>query len=227
MDQDNAVPVEYVYLIAEHRLLREALVRLLRKKADIHVVGEGRNETTCADVIASSCNVLLLDSLDTPHAPNLLAELRVRAPKIKTVLFGMDDDPQLFLKAVQLGVRGYVVKDASASDVIAAVRAVVQDEAVCTPKLCMALFQHVSRVFYNRPTINDREARIKFGLTYRQSQLVALVARGLTNKEIAASLNLSEFTVKNHISRIMKQVHVDSRHDAVEVIRAGGSLPPS
>jgi DNA-binding NarL/FixJ family response regulator len=226
MDQVNAVPVEYVYLIAEHRLLREALVRLLRKKADIQVVGEGRNETTCADVLASNCNVLLLDNLDTTNPTNLLSELRNRAPKIKTILFGMDDDPQLFLKAVQLGVTGYVVKDASAVDIVAAVRAVVQGDAVCPAKLCMALFQHVSREFCNRPAITDREARTKFGLTYRQSQLVALVARGLTNKEIAVSLNLSEFTVKNHLRRIMKQVNVDSRHDAVDVILAGGLLPP-
>jgi DNA-binding CsgD family transcriptional regulator len=66
---------------------------------------------------------------------------------------------------------------------------------------------------------------MKFGLTHRQSQLVALVARGLTNKEIAANLNLSEFTVKNHLRRIMKQVDVDSRHEAVDVIRASGFLP--
>jgi DNA-binding NarL/FixJ family response regulator len=226
MGQVNAVPVEYVYLIAEHRLLRESLVRLLRKKADIQVVGEARhNESTSADIISANCNVLLLDSLDAPLTANLVEELTERAPKIKIVLFGMDDDPQVFLKAVRLGVSGYVVKDASAADIIGAVRAVAQGDAACPPKLCMTLFQHVAHEFRNHPAITDREARLKFGLTHRQSQLVALVARGLTNKEIAASLNLSEFTVKNHLRRIMKQVEVGSRHDAVDVIRAGGLLP--
>jgi DNA-binding NarL/FixJ family response regulator len=89
----------------------------------------------------------------------------------------------------------------------------------------MTLFRHVARESYKKPPLTDHEARIKFGLTYRQSQLVALVARGMTNKEIAANLNLSEFTVKNHLRRIMRQVDADSRHEAVDVIRAGGLLP--
>ena len=71
----------------------------------------------------------------------------------------------------------------------------------------------------------DQQACIKLGLTYRQRQLVSLVARGLTNKEIAANLNLSEFTVKNHLHRIMKRVQAESRHEAVDVVRAGGVLP--
>jgi DNA-binding NarL/FixJ family response regulator len=60
------------------------------------------------------------------------------------------------------------------------------------------------------------------GLTIRQQQLISLVAKGLTNKEIAWRLNLSEFTIKNHIHRIMRQVEADSRHEAVEIARASG-----
>jgi DNA-binding NarL/FixJ family response regulator len=226
MEQINLVPVEKVYLVAEHRLLRETLVRLLRKRADIGVVGESRHfDSTSAEIIASNCSVLLLDSLTTPHATELLDDLHEKAPKIKVVLFGMDEDPQIFLKAVRFGVSGYVVKDASAAEIVAAVRAVAQGEAVCPPKLCMTLFQHAYREFRKQPAIANREARIKFGLTHRQSQLVALVARGLTNKEIAANLNLSEFTVKNHLRRIMRQVDADDRHHAVDVIRASGLLP--
>jgi DNA-binding NarL/FixJ family response regulator len=224
--EQSAVPAENVYLIAENRLLREALVRLLRKKADLRVVGEGRQcDSTAEQIIASNCNVLLLDSLTPLHAENLIDELLQKDPQIKIVLFAMDEEPATFLKAVRLGVNGYVVKDACAADIIGAVRAVAQGEAVCTPKLCMELFRHVSREFHEKPVITEREAKLKFGLTHRQSQLVALVARGLTNKEIAASLNLSEFTVKNHLRRIMRQVDADSRHEAVDTLRAGGALP--
>jgi DNA-binding NarL/FixJ family response regulator len=226
MDPVNAVLVENVYLIAEHRLLRESLVRLLRKKTDFRVVGESRLfDCSVAQIIESKCEVLLLDSATTVPATKFLVELAEKAPEVKTVLFGMDDDPLNFLKAVQFGVSGYIVKDASAGDIVSAVRGVAAGDAICSPKLCMALFQHVAGEFRKRPAITDRGARIKFGLTHRQSQLVVLVARGLTNKEIAASLNLSEFTVKNHLSRIMKQVQVDSRHDAVDRIREGGYLP--
>ena len=65
----------------------------------------------------------------------------------------------------------------------------------------------------------------KLGLTYRQRELIALVAQGLTNKEIAARLNLSEFTVKNHVHRIMRNVEAGSRQEAVDVVRARGFLP--
>jgi two-component system NarL family response regulator len=226
MGDINTVPVDQVYLVAEHRLLRESLVRLLRKKTDIRVVGESRHfDSTSEGIVASQCNILLLDSVSTPHLKNLLEELLQKAPVIKIVLFGMDEDPQPFLNAVRLGVSGYVVKDASAADIVAAVRGVAAGEAVCPPKLCMSLFQHLAGAYRHQPVITDREARVKFGLTHRQSQLVALVARGMTNKEIAANLHLSEFTVKNHLRRIMKQVDVDSRHEAVDVIRAGGFLP--
>lgn len=93
-----------------------------------------------------------------------------------------EEDLRVFI-AVRLGVSGYVSKEASAAEIIAAVRAVARREAVFPPKLCMALFQRASRESRKRPAITDREARIKFGLTYPQSQLVALVARGLSNKE--------------------------------------------
>jgi len=88
----------------------------------------------------------------------------------------------------------------------------------------MSLFQFVSREFRQRPEMADQRAYIKLGLTYRQRQLMTLVARGLTNKEIAANLNLSEFTVKNHIHRIMKQIHAENRQEAVDVVRAGRFL---
>ncbi len=66
---------------------------------------------------------------------------------------------------------------------------------------------------------------VKYCLTRRQLELIRLVERGLSNKEIAANLNLSEFTVKNHLRRIMKEVDADDRHEAVDAIRASGLLP--
>jgi DNA-binding NarL/FixJ family response regulator len=124
-----------------------------------------------------------------------------------------------------LGVCGYLLKDASSAEIIAAVRGAAQGEAVCPPKLAMSLFQYIAQDFRQRSGMDDQQACIKLGLTYRQRELIALVAKGMTNKEIAAKLNLSEFTVKNHIHRIMRHVEADSRQEAVDVIRAGGFLP--
>jgi DNA-binding NarL/FixJ family response regulator len=215
-----------VFVLVEHRLLRETLLRLLQKKADIRIVGSGRYADWSAErVIATECSVVLLDSVASAPNAKLLEELVACSPDLKIVLFGMDENPASFLEAIRLGVSGYLLRDASAAEIVGTVRAVAIGHAICPPILCKTLFQFVSQEFRQKSLLTHQEARSKFGLTTRQSQLVALVARGLTNKEIAASLNLSEFTVKNHLRRIMRQVDADSRYDAVDVIRAGGLLP--
>jgi DNA-binding NarL/FixJ family response regulator len=174
---------------------------------------------------ATPCDVLLLDSITPVCAGDGLQELFQRLPELKIVLFGMDEDPGNFLEAVKLGVSGYLLNDASSEDIISAVRGVVQGEAVCPGKLCMSLFQYVAAELSQKPVLADQEASLKASLTFRQRQLMSLVAKGMTNKEIAASLSLSEFTVKNHIHRIMKQVEAETRHEAVDLMRAGGFLP--
>jgi len=215
-----------VYLVVQNRLLRETLVRLFEKRAGIAVVGESQySEATTEHLASTPCDILLLDSLTSVFARNLIEEVNGRSTQSRIVLFGMDEDEATFLKAVRLGVSGYLLKDASSAEIISAVRGVAQGEAVCPAKLAMALFQHVAQDYRQRSGMDDQQAGIKIGLTYRQRELVALVAKGLTNKEIAARLNLSEFTVKNHIYRIMRHVEAESRQEAVDVIRAGGLLP--
>jgi DNA-binding NarL/FixJ family response regulator len=212
-----------VYIVAENRLLREALVRLFQIRAGISVFGESRYSDSVGEQIATSqCDILLLESTTATLATTLIGELNENAPEIKIILFGMDEDTDSFLRAVRCGVRGYVLREASSSEIVAAVRGVAQGGAICSQRLCASLFQFVSQESRQRPEMADQRTCIKLGLTYRQKQLMTLVARGLTNKEIAASLNLSEFTVKNHIYRIMKQVHAENRQEAVDVVRAGG-----
>jgi DNA-binding NarL/FixJ family response regulator len=215
-----------VFLVAENRLLRETLVRLFQKRAGLSVVGESRYSEAGIELIAASqCGVLLMDSPVTAQHTCLVDEFCERAPQIKVVLFGMDDDFDCFLSAVRSGVRGYLLKDASSAEIIATVRGVAQGEAICPPRLCAPLFRFVAHQLRSRPGGADQEVATKYGLTYRQRQLVVLVAKGLTNKEIAATLNLSEFTVKNHIRRILRQVDAQTRYEAVDVIRASGCLP--
>ena len=208
--------------MVQNRLLRETLVRLLQKRAGISVVGECKDpQSPNEDPLGTHCDVYLLDSL----APVYADDLGERTCQKKIVLFGMDDDEQCFLKAVRLGISGYLLKDASSTEIISAIRGVAEGKAICPPGLCMSLFRHVVQDFRQRSGMDDHAAGIKIGLTYRQRELIALVAKGLTNKEIAAKLNLSEFTVKNHLHRIMRYVEADSRQEAVDVIRAGGFLP--
>jgi DNA-binding NarL/FixJ family response regulator len=208
------------FLLIENRLLREALVRLFSKRADLLVVGQsGYSEESTLNVLKSGCDVLLIDSLQIPLLPRANSPENPDPASFKVVVIARDSDEKQFLAAVRSGVTGYLLQDASASDVVSAVRAVSRGEAVCPPQLCSALFRFAAQKA--QPAItHDPSSRPD--LTLRQQQLVTLVAKGLTNKEIASRLNLSEFTVRNHIHRILKQVDAGSRSQAVETIRSFG-----
>jgi DNA-binding NarL/FixJ family response regulator len=218
-DRHSSSPTK-VYVLAENRLLRQTLVRLFRKRSDIDVVGDACcSDSTVEDIASAKSNLLLLDCFDTIHASDdWLASLQESIPEIKIVLFGMNEDPDFFLRAVRRGIAGYVLKSASAADLLDAIRTVAQGEAACPPKFCKVLFKSVAAATIK---VEDERAATQFDLTHRQRQLMSLVAMGLSNKEIAVNLNLSEFTVKNHIYRVMKQVDAQSRHEAVSLIGDG------
>jgi len=120
-----------VFLIAENRLLRETLARLLQKRAGIGVVGVSRGAGSAwKEIAASRCEIVLTDCLTSNRDTSLVSELFEHLPQIKVVLFGMDEDPDVFLKFTFLGVSGYVLKDASAAEIISAVRGVAQGEII-------------------------------------------------------------------------------------------------
>jgi DNA-binding NarL/FixJ family response regulator len=209
-----------VLLLIENRLLREALGRIFRKRADFLVVGShGSEESSWQRVSETQCDVMVLDFLDASRLP---ANLRIKAtncPEPKFLLISMNNNPEQFLQAVRGGVTSFLLKDASVSDVVAAVRATFGGAAVCPAELCGYLFRHIHQSAKRRPA---RPTMTRPELTFRQQQLVGLVAKGLTNKEIASRLNISEYTVKNHLRRIMKQVDAESRGQAVQAIRSQG-----
>lgn len=219
----SAVPTSEptrVYLLIENRLLRESLVRLFRKRPDLLVVGEsGESALTLCDILDSKCDVLVIASFSESSFPASFTLDCVGQLDFKVLMIGMDPDEEQFMTTVRAGITGYLVKDASASEVLAAVRSVSRGEAVCPPQLCQALFRFVAQA-PKEGSASGPSSRPD--LTLRQQQLVSLVAKGLTNKEIASRLNLSEHTIRNHIHRILKQVDAESRGEAVDLIRASG-----
>src|SRR5712664_1432983 len=209
-----------VLLLMENRLLREALIRLFRKRSDLVIVGhDGPADATAYQLLDIQFDVLLIDSFQTTWPAAKITRETGGQGTFKVVLIGMELDEELLMAAVRSGVVGYLLKDASASELVAAVRAVYRGEAVCPPQLCSTLFRFVAHMIEEMPV---KRPASRPDLTMRQQQLMVLVAKGLTNKEIASRLNLSEFTVRNHIHRILKQVDAGSRSEAVETIRAHG-----
>jgi two-component system, NarL family, nitrate/nitrite response regulator NarL len=199
-----------VFLLAENRLLREALIRLLSKKREVRVVGaNGYSSAVHHEVIAVRPQILLLDSegLEVSRA-TLIATLRMALRNVRIVMVDMDPDENTFLAAVRAGIAGYVLKDASALEVAATICAVAEGKAVCPPSLCMTLFRAVAQQTTVRPATSWTS---DFGLSRREEQMVELLRERLTNKEIALRLNISEQTVKNHVHHTLRKLGAANR----------------
>lgn len=211
-----------VFLLATNRLLREALGRVLCKRANMVIAGETADcSNIVGAVLQSEADVVLIEGAALPlRNLRFLSSVRSTRPKVQALMVGMDENEAHFHEAVSAGVAGYLLKDASAADVIAAIRAVAQGEAVCPPRLCMALFRMVAR---QETPVLTFGLKVDSGLTRRERELIPLIARGFTNKEIANHFNLSEQTVKNHVHRMLRKVGASDRLQVVERVQIPGA----
>jgi len=209
-----------VFLLAQNRLLREALSRILSNKNHITVVGSSSlSDGSVQDILAAGPDVLVIDSFSANLAYlEFVRRVRHKLSDLKLLVIGMDIDPQNFLEAIREGAMGYLARDASALEVVAAVRTVANGGAVCSAELCAFLFRFAARQ-NQMPNFRTRE---RLGLTNREQQLVGLISQGLTNKEIASQLQLAENTVRNHIHRMLRKLNVPHRLAVVDVCRMEG-----
>jgi DNA-binding NarL/FixJ family response regulator len=223
----STTKVTRLLLVIENRMLREAMTALFQKQPDFSLVDSIRYSPAAYKQIASSgCDILLADQSSAAAFPaNWVSDLLSLAPDRRAILFGMENDPELFLHSVRSGTSGYLLGEATAEDIISAVRRVVAGEAVSPPCLCHYLFQFVARTAREGSMILNQRLCHQLGLTGRQQQLIALLARGFTNKEIAESLRISEFTVKNHVHRIMRRLNAQSRYAAVQTVCENNLTP--
>ena len=196
-----------VFLLTHNRLLREALARILGKQ-NIQVVAAVPPDETLVDRIADlRPKILALDS-NAFHeiGPAVISTLMRAVPELRIISFSMENDEHIFLKCVRAGISGYLLKEASATEVACALRTVAENGAVCPPNLCDCLFKYIASPDH---TIYGHTRR--FGLTRREQQLAKMIGLNLSNKEIALQLNLSEQTVKNHVHRMLRKLNVSDR----------------
>ena len=211
-----------VFLFCENRLLREALLRILGKRAGLVIVGaSGYSPEALRDVIACQPQIILLDCVGEAVAqPLLLRYVREALPATRTVMVGMEQKEEHFFHSVREGAAGYVLREASAAEVIGAIRAVAAGEAVCPPCFSATLFRCASQQLAIQQNLRSRAPS---ELSRREEQLVELICWGLTNKEIAFRLHLSGHAVKNHIHNILKKTGATDRVDLLDRYR--GQFP--
>jgi DNA-binding NarL/FixJ family response regulator len=210
-----------VFLLAENRLLREALIRLLaKKKKNIRIVGsEPYSPQVLQKISAAKPTIVVLDSVSKALSEErIIHRLHEARPEIGVVMVGMAADEGVFLRLVREGVLGYVLTDASALEVWRAIRDVAAGEAVCPPSLSVSLFRFVASTQMSFPSVRAHKIP---DFSPRQQQLAGLIREGLSNKEVAARLNLSEQTVKNHVHRMLRKAGAADRVTMAELFGSG------
>jgi DNA-binding NarL/FixJ family response regulator len=212
-----------VFVAAENRLLREALARVLIKGGCIEVIATDSAAPFHTDsLLDARPDILLLTSRGSLQEDlSAIQQVRAAAPAVRILLIGMAKNEREFLQCVRAGISGYLLRDASAGEVLQGVQAVHAGEAVCPGALCAALFRYFESDTASLPCASGRR---RLGLSRRELQLIPLIAQGLTNKEIANHFSLSEQTVKNHLYRMKHKIGAEDRLEMVQLYRTQGFL---
>lgn len=197
-----------VMIVDDHSLIREGLKQLLEFDGSIEVVGEASNGIECLKKIDSvHPEVLLLDiNMPEKNGIEVLKEMKEKESPIKVLILTVHNELEYLTQAVDIGVDGYILKDSESSELKKAIQSVLEGENYIQPSLIPAL----NNQLVNRDIEKDKISL----LTNRELEVLIQVANGMFNKEIATNLNISERTVKNHISNIFKKIDVSDRTQA-------------
>jgi two-component system nitrate/nitrite response regulator NarL len=208
---DPPAPIR-VFLIAEVRLYREGLEQILGREEPFDVVGASPSLAAAIPLLRRMApDVVLLDlAADGPTAARLL---RQELPEARLVALAIREVEAEVLAWAEAGMAGYVSREASLAEVSATIRRAVAGELVCPPRITANLVRHLSQVAGQRPA-QPAPAR----LTARETDVVRLIGRGLSNKEIARELSIALPTVKNHVHSVLEKLQVRRRTEAVSLL---------
>lgn len=202
-----------ILIADDHALLRQGIKNVLELEDDLVTVGEAADgEETIAKTLEQQPDVLLLD-LNMPKVNGLevIKTVKQTLPNLKILVLTILDDENYLYEVIKNGAAGYVLKDIEPRMLIQAIRAVNAGESFIYPTLTKKLINEVSRTqTLDRVRRRGRDNR----LTYREMEVLQLIAQGMSNAEIAGQLFLSEKTVKNHLTSIFRKLNVSDRTQA-------------
>lgn len=197
-----------IMIADDHSMIREGLKSLLELEGDIQVVAEAEDGVDCLEKLKiCTPDVLLLDiNMPRKNGLEVLQTLKSLKSKIKVLVLTVHNEVEYLMKAVDIGVDGYILKDSESAELKKAIFSIVEGENYIQPSLIPSLNSKMIEK-------NRDEGKIE-SLTKRELEVLKLLAVGMYNKEVAEKLNISERTVKNHVSNIFKKIEVTDRTQA-------------
>ena len=203
-----------VVIAGDQKLFREIIRLTLHKERDIEIVGEASNGRQTIDAIRNfKPDIVLLDStMPKMNGIKVLPAIREKSQKTKALMITTDNDEVMIFKILKAGAKGYLSKNASISDLIKAIQTVHQGELWVERKL-------KARFLEGKAILDSRKESPIVGkkgvLTPREKEVLSILAKGYTNKEIAQTLSISERTVKSHLNNIFRKLNVTRRLKAI------------
>ena len=204
-----------VLIVAEIRLYREGLAEMLEDEPEIEVVATASGADEAVRMLREQQPDIVLLDVAIPENAWLVRGLVAAVPGTRVVALAVPEAEQDVLRWAEAGVAGYVTREASVEDVVAAVQAVARGEVLCSPRMVATLFQRIATLALERSP-----ASIEARLTNRELEILDLIDQGLSNKEIARRLTIEISTVKNHVHNILDKLNVSRRAEAAARVRA-------
>jgi DNA-binding NarL/FixJ family response regulator len=204
-----------IFIADDNRLLREGLASMLVQQEDIVVIGTAQSGSRALEQIKDLRPEVALIDIGMPDKDGIevTQTLHQDLPEVKVIILGIIDLTDEIMACIEAGAAGYVLKEASFDYLVETIRSVHRGESSCSPGMTASLFSRIAELASQRmPKIPKSSIK----LTSRELEVVNLIAKGLSNKEIAQQLFIATQTVKNHIHNILDKLQLHTRLEAVQ-----------
>jgi DNA-binding NarL/FixJ family response regulator len=199
-----------ILLIEDNRILREGITATINKQRDVTVaaVSDGK-DNTLSKARTMKPHVVLMDlGLDSQNSLDIVQSVKKEFPGIRIIGMGFAPAQSDILEFVQAGADGFILKNATVEDVLKTIRAVASGETVLPYSMTGSLFTQVTEHALSKGKRNLRGA---IRMTQREKEIIALIVEGMSNKQIAVTLDIATFTVKSHVHNILEKLALHSR----------------
>jgi two-component system response regulator DevR len=211
---DASLPALRLVVVDDHEVVRQGLVALLDRRNAFQVVGEAGTVEEAMTVVRRMRPDLVIMDVRLPDGSGIEAcrDIRSEMPEVRIVILTSYPDEEAVLSAIIAGASGYLLKQIRGRDLVSAIEAVGRGESLLDPAVTEKVLERVRRIAAGSTT--DELA----SLTSQEQKILALVAEGKTNKEIASEVFLSDKTVKNYVSSILSKLNLERRAQAAAYV---------
>ena len=218
-DRRNIGEITRILIVDDHALFRVGIANILGREPDFEIVGEADDSRSAIDrAIETSPNIVLMDlSLPSPGGIETTQRIKRELPSTSIIVLAVSEDEDALFDAIKAGAAAFILKDVGPDDLVTIIRRVVSGEYLINDKVFAkpSVASRVLKEFRELAVYGQEAAPIFAPLSPREVEILDNIAQGMTNKQVAYALSISEQTVKNHMSSILRKLSVNDRTQAV------------